>query len=184
MYTDLVEIERELPKTYWNDTYKEEVHMEKWMELEARNDEFSLEQRRKFNGQLILNRNRFLFKNDNSRLPWLLEHDQFFMESLVKRFGWTNNESLLYQVVSETRFDQSNPDDFGSLFWKKNCDGSVTLHANTFKLLQTRYAPGAPDVLLDIRDYLEYMMGSGEFSNYTIPDITARQKGEILANMV
>jgi len=117
-----------------------------------------------------------------------LDHDRFFMESLVKRFGWTNNKSLLYQVVSETRFDISNPDDFGSLFWNKNCDGSVTMHANTFKLLQTLYAPSAasevPDVLLDIRDYLEYMMGSGGSSNYTIPDITAKQKIEILANMV
>ncbi len=186
LHSDLSEKEKEFPKTSYHQEYNTTVEIEKWMELAARNDEYSLELQRTFNRRLILNRHRFLFENDDSCLNWLLEHDSFFMESLVKKFGWTANEKLLYWVVTETRFHPSNPDDFGSLFWKKNCDGSIKMHANTFKLLQTLYAPSPASevhfLLEDLQDYLEYMTGHATDGSGLA--MTDKQRVEILAHMV
>ncbi|MBE8719615.1 hypothetical protein [Sphingobacterium pedocola] len=185
-HSDLAQIEKKLPTTYWSTAHKADVNREKWNDLENRTDEYNLEQQRKFNRLLILNRNRFLFKNENTRLQWLMEYDRFFMESLVKRFGWTAHDDLLYQVVLKTPFEKVHPDAFGSLFWKWNCGGSITIHANTFKLLQKRYVPTATSeirgLLSDIQSYLEYMMGYAAYEPRVA--ITDRQRVEILANMV
>lgn len=185
-YADLADMEKELPAAYWSSTYKAEVGVEKWIDLENRTDEYNLDRQRKFNRLLVLNRNRFLFENDNTRLSWLLEHDRFFMESLVKRFGWTAHEDLLYEVVRKTPFVKAYPDDFGRLFWRQDCQGSVKVYANTFQLLQKHYRPDATSeirgLLSDIQAYLEYMMGySADKPHLTITD---EQRIEILANMV
>ncbi|WP_188507271.1 hypothetical protein [Parapedobacter pyrenivorans] len=182
LYSDLSEKEKGFSKTSYHQEYHTTVEIEKWMELAARNDEYSLESQRKFNRRLILNRHRFLFENDDSCLNWLLEHDPFFLERLVKKFGWTANEKLLHWAVTQTRFNPSNPDDFGSLFWKKNCDGSLKIHANTFKLLQTLYAPSAASevhfLLEDLQGYMEYMVYTPH------PAIMDKQRVEILAHVV
>lgn len=185
-HTDLAEMEREMPATSWNAKHKTEVSLEKWMDLENRTDEYNLERRRNGIRLLVVNRNRFLFNGDDSKLPWLLQNDRFFMERLVKRFGWTGHEGLLRHIVTQTRFSESNPDDFGCLFWKKDCDGNVRMHANTFKLLQKLLVPDAtsevPGLLPDIQAYLEHMMGyRGEEPQWTI---TEAQRIEVLANMI
>ena len=189
-YSELAEAEATFPTEFTEtiDGTETEIHIEKWMDLENRNDEYNLAKQRKENRIQILYRNRFLLGEDDSCLDWLLLHDSFFMESLVKKFGWTNNEKLLYRVIAITPFDKTQPDDFGSLFWNKDCDGNLKIHANTFKLLQKHYKPdAAPEIrriLYDIADYLDYMMGSGAYSRYTRPELSDRQRLEILANMV
>lgn len=186
LYPDIAEIEKQMPKSTWNSIHKLEIEIEKWSDLAQRDDQYSLDERREFNRLLVLNRNRYLFQNDKNRLDWLMEHDAFFMERLVKQFGWTADEDLLYAIIIQTRFKESNPDDFGKLFWKKNCNGSVTIHANTFRLLQTLYAPGAASevnwLLADIQQYLEYMMGYMRYQPQV--SVTEAQRVEILANVV
>lgn len=183
-HPELAEKETVLPDHHIDTVKGTKVSIEKWMDLENRNDEYSLSKQRTHNRMLILYRNRFLFGRDASVLEWLVQHDATFMKSLVKRFGWTNNEKLLYWVITVTPFDNRWPDDFGSLFWFKDCTGNVTIHTNTFKLLQRHYSEDAEhefrDVLDNISGYLDYMMDRGD----TYPDITREQQVEILANMV
>ncbi len=187
-YPEIAEKEARFPDRSTGAAKATKVHIEKWMDLENRHDEYSLSKRRQHNRIRLLYRNRFLLGKDNSCLNWLLQNDTFFMESLVKKIGWTNNEKLLHWAVTVSPFDAKRPDEFGSLFWRKDCRGKVKMHANTFKLLQKHYAPDAEpkirQVLDHMAEYLDYMMGGGAYSKHTRPDITREQQLEIVANMV
>ncbi|MFV0304491.1 MAG: hypothetical protein ACK5IC_03285, partial [Moheibacter sp.] len=83
--------------------------------------------RRKFNEQILINRNFYLFNDDKSRLPWLLKNDEYFMKSLVLTFGWEGDDKLLKWVIKETPLKlnayDNNAKEFGKLIYNKDCSG-------------------------------------------------------------
>ena len=120
-----------------------------------------LSARRKKNIQTFIARNRYLFNARKEHFNWLITNDQYFMESLVKTFGYTSDPELLKWVVEKTKFDSRDPSEYGKLFWLKDCDEKIKLHANTFKLLQKLYLPNDTTenrfTLTNIKEYLEYL---------------------------
>ncbi len=132
----------------------------------------------------IIARNMYLFNDSKPQFKWLILNDQNFMESLVKTFGYTQDPELLKWVIERTKFSKNDPQDYGKLFWIKQCDGSLKLHANTFKILQKLYLPTDPSenrFILDyIKNYLEYF---ADFNNKET-GVSKEDKVKILANIV
>ncbi|WP_228411893.1 hypothetical protein [Chryseobacterium sp. KLBC 52] len=132
----------------------------------------------------IIARNMYLFNDSKPQFKWLVLNDQNFMESLVKTFGYTQDTELLKWVIERTKFDKKDPSDYGKLFWIKNCDESVRLHANTFKVLQKLYLPNDSSenrfILDHIKNYLEYF---ADFNNKET-GVSKEDKLKILANIV
>lgn len=144
----------------------------------------NLKEIRKKNIQTLTARNMYLFNDSKAQYKWLILNDQYFMEKLVKTFGYTEDSELLKWVIEKTKFDKNNPSDYGKLFWTKECDGNVRLHANTFKLLQKLYIPNDPSenrfILDHIKDYLEYL-GNRETSQNE--NLTAVERTKIMSNL-
>ena len=129
----------------------------------------------------LLYRNKYLFNDDRSSFEWLIKNDAFFMESLVKKFGYTGDKELLEWVIKKTHYDKNRQEDYGSLFWVKNCDGSIKIHSNTFKVLQKLYnVKTAYEILEDIKGYINYL---GDEEQSKKEELTEEQRIKILANI-
>lgn len=129
----------------------------------------------------LLHRNKYLFNDNKDSFEWLIKNDAFFMESLVKKFGYTGDKELLEWVIKKTHYDKNRQEDYGSLFWVKNCDGSIKLHSNTFKVLQKLYnVKTAYQILEDIKGYINYL---GDEEQSKEEDLTEEQRIKILANI-
>lgn len=129
----------------------------------------------------LLHRNKYLFNDNRDSFDWLIKKDAFFMESLVKKFGYTQDLELLEWVIKKTHYDKNRPEDYGSLFWVKNCDGSINLHSNTFKVLQKLYnVKTAYQILEDIKGYISYL---GDEEQSKKEELTEEQRIKILANI-
>lgn len=155
---------------------KDKIKIIRWKDLP------NLPQLRKYNIQTVVARNRYLFNDDRSQLTWLLENDGYFMERLVKTFGWTEDRKLLKRVIERTDFNEKNPDEFGSLFWTKDCNGKLRMHSNTFKeLYEIINVENGYSYLKDkIQPYFEYL---SNFDN-KVKDLTDEERIKILANVV
>lgn len=129
----------------------------------------------------------YLFNDSKAQFKWLIINDENFMESLVKTFGYTEDSDLLKWVIERTKFDKNNPQDYGKLFWIKQCDGNLKIHANTFKMLQKLYTPDIGNdmsndnrfLLNYIKDYIEYFADD----NYKEANVSNEDRVKILANI-
>ncbi|WP_139348565.1 hypothetical protein [Chryseobacterium sp. JV274] len=148
----------------------------------------NLKEQRKKNIQTLIARNLYLFNDNKAQYKWLTLNDSYFMNALVKTFGYTQDIDLLKWVIERTKFDKKDPSDYGKLFWVKQCDGTVRIHANTFKILQGIYTPDITNdmsnenrFLIDyIKGYIEYF---ADFNNKET-GISREDKVKILANIV
>lgn len=172
-FPDLTEFENNLDKTY-KDANANEVQKYFWK------DDSNLNEQRKKNIQIFINRNLYLFNDDKSKLPWLLKNDDYFMKKLVLTFGWTEDEKLLKWVIENNQFDKNNPLEFGKMFYTKKCDGTLKLQPNTFKFLQKTVTPENQEILDEIKKYVQYL---AVFSNKT-DDLTDKERLEVLSNIV
>lgn len=156
----------------------ENIYVTRWRDIS------DLKEQRKKNIETLVARNKYLFNDDRVSFEWLIKNDVFFMASLVKKFGYTQDLDLLEWVIKKTHYDKNYPEDYGSLFWVKNCDGTIKLHSNTFKVLQKLYKDSGYDsykILLDIKDYVNYL---GDEQQSKKEDLTEEQRIKILANIV
>jgi len=131
----------------------------------------------------IIARNMYLFNDSKPQYKWLIINDQQFMEGLVKTFGYTQDAELLKWVIEKTKFDKNDPQNYGKLFWIKNCGGNLKLHANTFKVLQKLYIPNDSSenrfIINNIQGYLEYLGSEKSIEN----NLTGEEKVKIMANL-
>lgn len=178
MFTDLVEIENQK-------ILKKEPDLGQEIEIPHWKDVPNLKETRKKNIQTVVARNMYLFNDNKSQFKWLILNDQYFMESLVKTFGYTQDLDLLKWVIERTRFNKNNQQDYGKLFWTKQCDGTLKIHANTFKMLQQIYQPNDYSsenrfILDDIKEYLKYLGDKEKSEN---ENLTLTEKLKIMANL-
>ncbi|WP_260391096.1 hypothetical protein [Apibacter muscae] len=162
------------------------VFIQRWKDVP------DLAQQRRFNKQLLVSRNKYLFNDDKSQFVWLTNNDEYFMRSLVTTFGYTEDKKLLNWVIENTDLDlyslknkgKFNYEEFGSLFWTKKCNGVLKLHPNTFKLLQELYKPNDNSTmrfLLDnIKEYLNYLFNDKIYNGI----LTKEERLKIGANLV
>ena len=174
-YPEISKIEDTISVTK-KDKEGEDIYVTRWRDIS------DLKEQRKKNIETLVARNKYLFNDDKDSFDWLIKNDTFFMEQLVKRFGYTQDFELLEWVIKKTHYDKNSPEDYGSLFWVKNCDGSIKLHSNTFKVLQKLYnVKTAYQILEDIKGYINYL---GDEEQNKKEDLTEEQRIKILANIV
>ncbi|PIF47700.1 hypothetical protein CLU96_4769 [Chryseobacterium sp. 52] len=176
-YTETAQEENNTSKTF-KDGSGNEVKKYLWKDIS------NLKEQRKKNIQTLTARNMYLFNDSKAQYKWLILNDPHFMENLVKTFGYTQDADLLKWVIEKTKFDKNDPSDYGKLFWTKDCDGSLRLHTNTFKLLQKLYIPNDSSenrfILDHIKNYLEYL---GNNENLESKALTKAEKVKIMANL-
>lgn len=174
-YPEISKIEDTISVTK-KDKEGEDIYVTRWRDIS------DLKEQRKKNIETLVARNKYLFNDEKDSFDWLIKNDAFFMEQLVKRFGYTQDFELLEWVIKKTHYDKNSPEDYGSLFWVKNCDGSIKLHSNTFKILQKLYnVKTAYQILEDIKGYINYL---GDEEQHKKEDLTEEQRIKILANIV
>ena len=173
-YPEISKIEDTISVTK-KDKEGEDIYVTRWRDIS------DLKEQRKKNIETLVARNKYLFNDDKDSFDWLIKNDAFFMEQLVKRFGYTQDFDLLEWVIKKTHYDKNYPEDYGSLFWVKNCDGSIKLHSNTFKILQKLYnVKTAYQILEDIKGYINYL---GDEEQSKKEELTEEQRIKILANI-
>ena len=174
-YPEISKIEDTISVTK-KDKEGENIYVTRWRDIS------DLKEQRKKNIETLVARNKYLFNDDKDSFDWLIKNDVFFMEQLVKRFGYTQDFELLEWVIKKTHYDKNSPEDYGSLFWVKNCDSTIKLHSNTFKVLQKLYnVKTAYQILEDIKGYINYL---GDEEQSKEEDLTEEQRIKILANIV
>lgn len=175
-YTETAQEENTSSKTF-KDATGNEVNKYLWKDIS------NLKEQRKKNIQTLAARNMYLFNDNKSQYKWLILNDSYFMESLVKTFGYTEDSELLKWVIEKTKFDKNDPSDYGKIFWTKDCDENIRLHANTFKVMQKLYLPNDTSenrfILNQIKEYLEYL---GD-SNSTQKSLKNTDRLKIMANL-
>ena len=173
-YPEISKIEDTISVTK-KDKEGEDIYVTRWRDIS------DLKEQRKKNIETLVARNKYLFNDEKDSFDWLIKNDAFFMEQLVKRFGYTQDFELLEWVIKKTHYDKNSPEDYGSLFWVKNCDGSIKLHSNTFKILQKLYnVKTAYQILEDIKGYINYL---GDEEQSKKEELTEEQRIKILANI-
>lgn len=174
-YPEISKIEDTISVTK-KDKEGEDIYVTRWRDIS------DLKEQRKKNIETLVARNKYLFNDEKDSFDWLIKNDAFFMEQLVKRFGYTQDFELLEWVIKKTHYDKNSPEDYGSLFWVKNCDSTIKLHSNTFKVLQKLYnVKTAYQILEDIKGYINYL---GDEEQSKEEDLTEEQRIKILANIV
>ncbi|MFS4471305.1 hypothetical protein [Chryseobacterium sp. T20] len=180
-YSEAAQEENSASKNY-KDANGNEVKKYLWKDMS------NLKEQRKKNIQTLVARNLYLFNDNKAQYKWLTLNDSYFMEALVKTFGYTQDIDLLKWVIERTKFDKKDPSDYGKLFWVKQCDETVKIHASTFKILQKIYTPDITNdmsnenrfILDNIKNYLEYF---ADFNNKEA-SVSKEDKVKILANIV
>ncbi|WP_291887261.1 hypothetical protein [Chryseobacterium sp.] len=177
IYAETALEENITPKNY-KDASGNEVKKYFWKDIS------NLKEQRKKNIQTLIARNLYLFNDNKAQYKWLTLNDSYFMESLVKTFGYTQDADLLKWVIERTKFDKKDPSDYGKLFWVKDCNEGIRIHANTFKELQKLYAPNDSSqnrfILDNIKGYLEYLESSESPESKIL---TETEKVKIMANL-
>ena len=122
----------------------------KWKDFEE------LTEVRNDNIQKLINRNKFLFNNDKASFDWLRLHDQIFLESLVKNFGYVKDANLLAWYIDKYSIEnfEKNKEDCLSVFYVKNCNDSFEIHPEAFTYMEkdaTKYSSQILSILDEIR---------------------------------
>lgn len=148
-YPDIIRYEEQLPSTYMN-LKGEKITINKWMNID------DLPKKRNENIQLITARNKYLFNDSKADFIWLQFHDEKFLESLVKTFGYTADKKLLEWYIKRNGIEKlrNNIEEYLKVFYVKTCDNQLIVHKETFDYMDTnpeKYSKEIQEVLDAIR---------------------------------
>ena len=104
-YPEISKIEDTISVTK-KDKEGENIYVTRWRDIS------DLKEQRKKNIETLVARNKYLFNDDKVSYDWLIKNDAFFMEQLVKRFGYTQDFELLEWVIKKTHYDKNYPEDY------------------------------------------------------------------------
>lgn len=94
-------------------------------------DDKKLSITRQKNIQTLVNRNKYLFNDNKASLVWLKFNDQYFLESLVKTFGYVKDHDLLKWVLDRNLKE----DEFDKILFTKTCDNKYVFHKEIFEIM-------------------------------------------------
>ncbi|OWP82870.1 hypothetical protein BWK59_13565, partial [Flavobacterium davisii] len=146
-----------------------EIEISRWKEIK------DLASKRDRNIKLTIERNKYLFNDNNESLVWLQKNDTYFLESLVKIFGYVKDKQLLEFVFNNQKFiNNSNLEDISSLLWHKTCDGKLVFHKETLELINNK-----PNK----KEYFNFL--NNEYLRFIDTcELSISQKAEIIANIL
>lgn len=131
---ELIDYEKDYPEFYdienksiliKDEIEKSEIEITRWKNLP------NLKKNRQQNIQLLINRNKYLFNDSKASLLWLKFNDEYFLESLVKVFGYIQDKDLLKWVLDRNL----NNDEFDKLLFTKTCENKLIFHKEVFDIM-------------------------------------------------
>ena len=150
---------------------KDEIE-EKNIEVEHWKDDKNLMQVRTKNIQILINRNKYLFNDNKASFVWLRFNDEQFLQSLVKTFGYVEDEELNKFILDK---NLKEDEEFGKIIWSKDCSGKIKFNLNIFETIKKASKKEQEKYLEAINNYLGYFIRTQD--NYL--DLTFSDKAEI-----
>ena len=81
----------------------------------------------------IIHRNKYLFNDDRASFVWLRSNDTWFLESLVKTFGYVEDKALLDFVLKENYKDLA---ELEKILISRSCGGKNRLNIEVFAVVK------------------------------------------------
>ena len=81
----------------------------------------------------IIHRNKYLFNDDRASFVWLRSNDTWFLESLVKTFGYVEDKALLDFVLKENYKDLA---ELEKILISHSCGGKNRLNTEVFAVVK------------------------------------------------
>lgn len=107
---------------------KESLKVTRWKDVP------NLSQIRYQNELILTSRNKYLFNDNKASLAWLKSNDEYFLESLVKTFGYTKDKDLLGWIMKR---NESKANDFVNQFlFVRNCKGELEIREGILKYIE------------------------------------------------
>ena len=107
-------------------TKEGDIYVSRWMGNNYDNNE----------EQLLINRNKYLFNDNKASLVWLKFNDEYFLESLVTTFGYTEDKELLDWVMQRNR---SKAVEFiNNYVFVRNCKGELEIREDILKYIEQK----------------------------------------------
>ena len=124
-YPKLAEFEKKSMEKYMEDG--EEVKIYKWKDLP------NLSELRHMHQQKLIHRNKYLFNDDKASFVWLRSNDTWFLESLVKIFGYVGDKALLDFVLKKNYKDLA---ELEKILISRSCGGKNRLNIEVFAVVK------------------------------------------------
>lgn len=151
MFPDIINYENSLPKTMKSLDGGEPFEGNGEVIRNFWKDEKNLVKQRYENLETLLNRNKYLFNDNKASLVWLKFHDDFFLDRLVKVFGYVQDKDLLKWVLDRNL----NDDEFDKLLFTKTCDYKYIFHKEIFEVMTKADNKSKENYLLYLRGKTE-----------------------------
>ncbi|MNK92064.1 hypothetical protein D3C87_1121820 [compost metagenome] len=136
MFPDIINYENCLPKTMKSLDGGEPFEGNGEVIRNFWKDEKNLVKQRYENLETLLNRNKYLFNDNRASLVWLKFHDDFFLDRLVKVFGYVQDKDLLKWVLDRSlNDDKSKEEEFYKILVTKTCDNKYIFHKEVFDIM-------------------------------------------------
>lgn len=168
LYPKLYQEEKKLQKSFKNKN-GDNCSIEYWYEI----SDLKIEQ--EINNKITINRNKYLFNDNNESFVWLQKNDKYFLESLVKTFGYVKDKQLLEFVFDNQKIiKNSNIEEINKLLWHKTCDGKITFHKETLDIINEKE---------NKKEYFNFL--NDEYLRYIDKsELPISEKAEIIANIL
>lgn len=124
----------------------EKVYITKWKDIK------DLAQQRAKNIQVLINRNKYLFNDNKACLVWLKFNDEYFLESLVKIFGYVQDKDLLKWVLDRNLNDV----EFEKILYTQTCDNKYIFHKEVFEVMTQADAKSQENYLLFLKSRIDF----------------------------
>lgn len=159
-FPELANMESNLPKEYSEDG--KNYSIETWKSLENRKEkEYNLSVSRKTNINILINRNKYLFNDNKASLVWLKFNDVYFLESLVKTFGYVQDKDLLKWVLDKNLVKDGDIDEFEKVLWTKSCDNKIIFHSEVFDLMNLESENNKKKYIASLENYISDFNNAG-----------------------
>ncbi|PBI94544.1 hypothetical protein BSF41_02930 [Flavobacterium sp. ACN2] len=153
-FPDIINYENSLPKTMKSLDGGEPFEGNGEVIRNFWKDEKNLVKQRYENLETLLNRNKYLFNDNKASLVWLKFHDDFFLDCLVKVFGYVQDKDLLKWVLDRSlNDDKSKEEEFYKILVTKTCDNKYIFHKEVFDIMSQTDTKSK-------ENYLNFLIGS------------------------
>lgn len=146
-----------------------EIEISRWKEIK------DLSSKRNRNIKLTIERNKYLFNDNSESFVWLQKNDKYFLESLVKTFGYVKDKQLLEFVFDNQKIiKNSNIEEINKLLWHKTCDEKLVFHKETLDIINEKE---------NKKEYFNFL--NDEYLRYIDKsELPISEKAEIIANIL
>ena len=128
----LIDYKKDFPKLYVKED-KDIIQEEKDRKTIKWKDLPNLSELQHMHQQKLIHRNKYLFNDDRASFVWLRSNDTWFLESLVKTFGYVEDKALLDFVLKRNYKDLA---ELEKILISRSCGGKNRLNTEVFAVVK------------------------------------------------